>query len=102
MSKLEYDGEFRSRWFNRREKARELVARAISGGCVEWELDRLKDASGYDRLNTKDQANFRRFSSDVRAIVSGWQTLDARERKRFLDGSLVYSTLLKRMRESAG
>jgi hypothetical protein len=97
--KLEYDGDFRRRWDKRRDLAVSVIRDALAGDCVEWELDRLKAASNYERLSSQDRASFRRFCSDVRTIWEGWHALQSHERTAFLNGKSVYSTLAKEIRE---
>ena len=97
--KLEFDGEFRARWNKRREIAVEIISNAISGECVESQFDSLKEETSYNRLSSRDQANLRRFCSDVRAVWQGWSLLDRHERNQFLARGTVYSTLANKVRQ---
>ena len=96
--KIEYDGNFRERWKKRRELAVAIIATVAAGECIETEFERLKAASCYDRLSQQDQANFRRFCSDLRTVWTGWSRLRPDEREAFLSNRTVYSTLAAEIR----
>lgn len=96
--KIDYDDEFRQRWSKRRDLAVSIVAAAVESESIETEFERLKAATRYEQLHSRDQANFRRFCSDLRTVWNGWKDLHAHEREAFLAHEVVYSTLANELR----
>jgi len=84
---------------SRNEAERSAVIRVHAEGSEHLEevIARFRNDIDYDGLSGKDRLRARQSGTTIRKIVRGWDYLDERSQREFLEGALLPSTTLRRI-----